>query len=83
MEERAFGSVMQELRKGKGLSQEELAFRCGLDRTYISLLERSLRVPTIVTLFKVSVVLEIRPEEFIARMNVQDRNYGEGSHLDQ
>jgi transcriptional regulator with XRE-family HTH domain len=72
MEERTFGEVMRELRKGRGLGQEELAFRCGLDRTYISLLERGLRVPTIATLFKVSAALSIRPEEFIARMNVQD-----------
>jgi transcriptional regulator with XRE-family HTH domain len=64
---------MRELRKGKALSQEELAFRCGLDRTYISLLERGLRVPTIVTLFKVSAALAIRPEEFITQMEVQNR----------
>ncbi|WP_066837191.1 helix-turn-helix domain-containing protein [Rufibacter ruber] len=74
MGERTFGEVMRELRKGKGLSQEELAFRCGLDRTYISLLERGLRVPTIVTLFKVSEALGIRPEEFVARMNVSYQN---------
>ncbi|KAA3435932.1 helix-turn-helix domain-containing protein [Rufibacter hautae] len=79
MEERTFGAVMQELRKGKGLSQEELAFRSGLDRTYISLLERGLRVPTIATLFKVSAALDIRPEEFIARMNVQYQNENHGA----
>ena len=74
MAEKSFGALLQELRKEKGFSQEELGFRCSLDRTYISLLERGLRVPTILTLFKVSAALEIRPETFIARMQVNYQN---------
>ena len=41
------------------LSQEELADKCGLDRTYISLLERSKRNPTYISLVKLSKGLEI------------------------
>lgn len=46
----AFGLTLQELRKGKGLSQEQLAFDARLSRNYISLLEKGQRSPTLVTL---------------------------------
>jgi len=74
MAEKTFGKLLQELRIEKGLSQEELAYQCSLDRTYISLLERGLRVPTIITLFKVAAALDIRPETFISRMEVNYQN---------
>ena len=37
----AFGRVLKEVRERKNLSQEELAFRSGISRTYPSLLERA------------------------------------------
>ena len=36
-----FGKVIQNLRKEKGLSQEELGFRSNLHRTYIGMIERA------------------------------------------
>ena len=38
-----FGERIRTLRKERGLSQEDLAELCGLDRTYISGIERGLR----------------------------------------
>ena len=38
-----FGRRVRELRKERGLSQEAFADRCGLDRTYISGIERGRR----------------------------------------
>ncbi|HBK4768681.1 TPA: helix-turn-helix transcriptional regulator [Serratia liquefaciens] len=35
-----FGQRVRELRKERGWSQEEFADRCGLDRTYVSGIER-------------------------------------------
>jgi transcriptional regulator with XRE-family HTH domain len=74
MIEKTFGLILQELRKEKGYTQEELAFKSSLDRTYISLLERGLRVPTIITLFKLSSALEIQPDVFVSKIRVADEN---------
>lgn len=38
-----FGKIVKLKRAELKLSQEELAFKCGFDRTYISLIERGLR----------------------------------------
>lgn len=38
-----FGKTVKLKRTELKLSQEELAFKCGFDRTYISLIERGLR----------------------------------------
>lgn len=66
--EKAFGQTLKELRIKSGLSQEALALECDLDRTYISLLERGLRQPTLKTLFKLSGTLEILPSKFLASL---------------
>jgi transcriptional regulator with XRE-family HTH domain len=47
------GQVVREHRLAAGLSQEELADRAGLHRTYISLLERGLRNPSVDALSKI------------------------------
>lgn len=65
MIESIFPEVLKSLRTGKKISQEKLAELCNLDRTYISLLERGLRQPTLTTLFKISNALDIKPSEFI------------------
>jgi len=38
-----FGNRVREMRKSQGLSQEAFADKCGLDRTYISGIERGKR----------------------------------------
>lgn len=42
-----FAKVLQRARLSKGLSQEELAHMAGLHRTYVGLIERGQRKPTI------------------------------------
>lgn len=61
----SFSKVLQEARERKGLTQEQLAFASNLDRTYISLLERGLRNPTLETFFKISQSLDLDPSEFV------------------
>jgi len=63
----AFGAVLLECRTKAGFSQEELAHKADLDRTYISLLERGLRQPTSTTLFRLAAVLDIAPGTLVAR----------------
>ncbi len=68
------GTVLRELRENKKLSQEKLAEFCDLDRTYISLLERGLRQPTITTLFKLSDALNIKPSELVELVDIKLTN---------
>lgn len=63
--EQSFGQILKEFRTHSGLSQETLALECDLDRSYISMLERGLKQPTISTLFKLSKPLGIKPSKFI------------------
>ena len=60
-----FAEVLQELRHDRGLSQEKLAEMSELHDRYISFLERGLRKPTIVTIFKLSKALGIHPYELV------------------
>ena len=60
-----FGKVLREIRTENNISQEKLAELCDLDRTYISLLERGLRQPTITTIFKLARALDISPSSII------------------
>jgi transcriptional regulator with XRE-family HTH domain len=66
-----FGQVLRELREENHISQEKLAEYCDLDRTYISLLERGLRQPTITTIFKVAKALSISPSKLIEKVEHQ------------
>jgi len=67
----AFGGILRQLRNKTGFSQEQLALDCGLDRTYISLLERGLRQPTLATLFTLSNSLGIKPSKLISSVETE------------
>jgi transcriptional regulator with XRE-family HTH domain len=66
--EEKFGDLLKELRSKKGLTQNEFAKRCSLDRTFISMLERGLRQPTITTLFKIAKVLDVSPSSIVKQL---------------
>lgn len=51
---------MKKLRKERGWSQEALADEAGLDRTYISGIERVVRNPTITVVERLASALECR-----------------------
>lgn len=63
-----FGKVLRELRNRTGLSQEQLGLECNLDRTFISLLERGLRQPTLTTLFVLAHKLNVSPVEIVQKI---------------
>ena len=54
-----FGKRVRELRKERGWSQEEFADRCGLDRTYVSGIERGVRNPTLEVIGMISSGLNV------------------------
>ena len=63
--EEAFGKVLKKVRVENSLSQEKLAHICELDRTYISLLERGKRKPTISTIFALAIGLSVKPSDLV------------------
>ena len=56
-----FGSNVRRIRTDRGLSQEALADMAGIDRTYVSALERQLYSVSIDTIEKLADVLEVQP----------------------
>ncbi len=59
------GSVLRVMREKLGISQEEVAERADVDRTYVSILERGLKSPTLETFEKICVALGTLPERVI------------------
>ena len=60
--------VLREARQSKGLSQEQLAEAAGLDRSFISLIERGIQTPNIVVLLKISEVLAVSAGAMIGKV---------------
>jgi len=54
-----FGKRVRKFRKEKGLSQEQLAFKAGLHRTYIGMIERAEKNITLVNIEKIANALEV------------------------
>ncbi len=63
---RAVGANLKRIRKENRISQEELAFACGLHRTYVSGVERGIRNPTVVVLAKIARALGVPAAELLA-----------------
>ena len=60
-----FGQKLQKTRKSKGVTQEELAVMIAMDRTYIGLIERGDRNPTVRTLYKIAKALKVDSSELL------------------
>lgn len=66
--ERAFGEALREARKSRGMSQMDLFMDSGIDRTYISAVERGIQGPTIRMIVRFAKSLRMRPSELVRRM---------------
>jgi transcriptional regulator with XRE-family HTH domain len=62
-----FSLVLRQLREERGFSQEQLAERADLNRSYVGEVERGRAVPSIVTVSKLAGALDIRLSSMIAR----------------
>jgi transcriptional regulator with XRE-family HTH domain len=60
-----FGRRLRELRQQRNLSQEELAFRAGLHRTYLSSLERGERNVALLNIQKLAKAFDLRINELL------------------
>jgi transcriptional regulator with XRE-family HTH domain len=77
-----FGTLLKQLRKASDITQEELAFRVGLARNYISLLERGVKSPTLTVFLRLCIALNQQPEEVMAEVHkrvVQEEAEGRGT----
>jgi transcriptional regulator with XRE-family HTH domain len=59
------GVNLKKFRLERELSQEALAFECGLHRTYISGVERGVRNPTVVVLEKIARSVGVHPARLL------------------
>jgi len=57
-----FGNLVRHYRTTNGWSQEELANRCDLDRTYIGGVERGERNVSLLNIVKIASALKIKPQ---------------------
>jgi transcriptional regulator with XRE-family HTH domain len=64
----AFGKIIAGLRQTARLSQEELADRAAIHRTYVSKIERGPKSPTIVMLFRLAKALDTAPSKILRQL---------------
>lgn len=61
-----FGLFIAKLRNERGMTQEELAFKSGLHRTYIGMIERGERNITLVNAMRLADAFGIRMSEMFS-----------------
>ena len=67
------GRYLRQIREQRGWSQEELAFECGLHRTYIGAVERGEYNVTLLTLRRITDTLGITLADAIGGMSDRRR----------
>jgi transcriptional regulator with XRE-family HTH domain len=65
------GDALSQRRMAAGLSQEQLAEKAGIDRTYVSKLERDIQSPTVDVLISMCRAMGVRPSELLGQ--IEDR----------
>jgi transcriptional regulator with XRE-family HTH domain len=68
---RVVGQNVKIYRGRLGISQEELAFRADLHRTYVSGVERGIRNPTVVIIERLAKALEVEAPALLAAKSVR------------
>ena len=70
-----FGFVMREIRLTKNLSQEELAYKCNLHRTYISDVELGKRNISLTNISKICSALELSLSQFFKKLEEKNASF--------
>lgn len=79
----AFGAVIRKLRRDSGLSQEEFGEVAGLHRTYVSMMERGIKTPTVVTLVDLAGALGMTTAELMALFDGELASQTESIEVDE
>lgn len=61
----AFGKVLRAIRKEAKMSQEQLALTAGIERNFVSLIERGINQPTVRIIFKLAIALNTSPSRLV------------------
>jgi len=69
--ELALGREIKKAREVLQQSQEALAFEAGIHRTYVSLIERGKKSPTLAVIVRLATALGIKPSELLRRVEVE------------
>ncbi len=69
--ELALGREIKKAREVLQKSQEALAFEAGIHRTYVSLIERGKKSPTLAVIVRLAKALGIKPSELLRRVEVE------------
>jgi transcriptional regulator with XRE-family HTH domain len=70
----AFAANLRRLRHAKGISQEDLAHEAGVNRSYMSRLEKGASYPGLEIIAKLATVLEAEPAELIKMAGWQPKS---------
>jgi transcriptional regulator with XRE-family HTH domain len=66
---KTLGDILRDFRKREGLTQEEVALAADLERTHVSMIERSIYMPTLKTFFAYCRGLSVAPSEVVAKID--------------
>ncbi len=62
------GSTISRIRKQKGLSQEVMSGLADIGRTHLSAIERGERKPTLETLYRLAIALDIKMSDIVKQI---------------
>lgn len=63
------GAVLQEARRKKGMTQEQLADKADFHRTYIGFMEQGVYSPNLYSLSKIVKALDIKLSDFLKKVD--------------
>lgn len=64
--EEAFGEVIRKLRKSNSMSQEKLAERSNLDRSFISQIECGRKQPSLITIYQLAKAFNLSASKILS-----------------
>ncbi len=76
-----FGDILRRYRVEREISQEELAFLAGVDRTFVSRLERGIRQPTITTLIGIGLALDVSAADMVRETEKEYLKHAKLNHF--